>query len=177
VNFKQQLKSYLKGTMLSSDVFNLGKPSETIKNCGMPDHEIIMTQKTVKKVIASEDSKKTGHGISRQVLKGLKGALNNPVMIIKGSMPGSLLIVSDKKDLKNRPIVIAIHSCSNSKFGIKNEIRSIYGRNNFSQYLEKETKNDSIIFEDKNRANMLRPSRGVQFPKVTANIDSKDNIT
>jgi hypothetical protein len=84
----------------------------------------------------------------------------------------SFLIVSDKKNNSNAPVVIAVHCGINSKFGLKNVVKSIYGKDDIGRYLANEDQKGNIVYEDKKRAGMLRPSIGVQSPKVTANISS-----
>lgn len=175
-SYKQQLNEFYKGEMKREEVFSLGQPAAALRDCGMTDLEIIMTQKVANKVTRPEGSKHTSHGISRQIMKDLKKQLENPVMVFKNPEKNALIIVTDKQDNHNLPVVIAIHNSEQIAFEKKNVIKSIYGRVDFENYLLREERKANLVFTDKKRAEKLCRSVPLQLREETPTTSYNQNI-
>jgi hypothetical protein len=149
MNYKQQLSRFYKGELGRYEAFSFGLPPQILVKHGMPNLEIIMTQSTARKSTRSDAKKRTGHNISRQIMKDLKNQINNPMIVIKNTEKNAFILVTDKKDSEGRPVVVVIHNSQAYNSRKINEIVSIYGRKDFVLYLQRQKEN--IVFEDKKR--------------------------
>ena len=94
----------------------VGKPSVILIQCGADaEHSITITRRVIDKAMRHEvrDTNgkmigNTGHGLTKKLIVSAIRELENPTMVFKGRKKGSILVITNTKDQKNRNIVIAI---------------------------------------------------------------------
>lgn len=120
--FNEELDKFEKGTMRSSDKFNLGTPSQILLSSGLPNSNIEMTQSVLRGHLVK-------HGISVNDIKNLPVALQNPIMVYEwGDKARSAVIITDLSLSDGRKVTVAIRVEKNGERLSINEISSIHGK-------------------------------------------------
>lgn len=102
--------------------------------------------------------------LERSLIERLPDILKEPVLIVEEKDRNSFALLSDVKDQKGNAILIAIRT-GNYLYGKEvNEVKSVYGKENLQDYLQKHERCDIHIMDNK-RASQLSPSIGLQLPK------------
>ena len=102
--------------------------------------------------------------------------LRNPVMIFKGSQENSLVAITELKDNQNRGVMIAVSLCEKDGFSEVNRISSVYGRNNMTNYLNVQMKQGNLIAVNKEKADRMLHSAGLQSPLENTFISFDNSI-
>lgn len=138
--------------------------------------DIIINPKTILKCMSKPNERYHGHDLDKDIFKYLIFELRNPVMLLKGSKENTLVAVTDLIDRQGRPIIVSIALNRNNAWHLANQITSAYGRNDFNGYLRRQIDNGNLIAFNKNKANQMFHSAGVQFPMEETLISFDNSI-
>ena len=173
-DFSNHLRKLVNGDIeFNGRAATIGKPSEFLSKCGADSsHDITITKKVITKAMRTETRDEngklignTGHGLSFEMIVFSLQELDYPPLVFKGSSTNSLLVVTNIIDQRNRNIVIAIELNKCEGFNQVNSIRSIYGRDHFSLFVEKNFNEGNLIGVNKKKADDLLRSIGKSYPK------------
>ncbi len=153
-NFTKQVDSVKNGTFPKNDMLVLGNTPQALKDIGLPDLPITMTQKHLD-TIMNETGKYKGanyHNLGEEIVKQLPEAINNPLDIVKSkTKDDSVVLTTYLADKENRTVIASIKIDGK---GSVNDIRidtnvmtSAYGRNNYDAFMEKNLKEDNILYD------------------------------
>ena len=132
-----------------SNYLKICKPTETLKQVGLDDNLITMKRGKVR--ICCKDKELGGHGINRQTLYNLPELFENPAIIMKSQKEEkSIIVFLNDIDNEKNPIVASIKPDEKGTYDFEqidtNLLTSIYGRENFSKFLN--DNKDKILFTD-----------------------------
>lgn len=119
---------------------------------------------------------KTGHGLTEKQLLTALDNVKNPLMILRGNRPDSLVVVTDIKDKKDRQILVALSLNKKGNSEEINDISSAYGRQNFGDYIEQQVEKKNIIAMHNEKAEKLFQSIGKKYPEPDKFIRFDDSI-
>ena len=175
--FENQLNTYFNGELKPHEYITVCSTPLSMKICGVPDLQVTINQSTIQKIV-SNDNKKIphAHDLNVEDLKQLPNQLRNPVMIINGSKPDSLVLVTDIADNQNKTIIISLDI---NKAGFDqnvNRITSMYGKNNIANYLSKQIQEGKIIAQNIEKSQQLLSITGLQSSRTTNVIDYTNSI-
>lgn len=142
-----------------------------------PGLDVVINPSTIRKCMAKPEERfgeSCGHDLDKETLRFLVFALRNPVMLLKGSQPDSLVAVTDLIDKEGRPIIVPVALNRRNAWHPVAQIVSVYGRNNFDAYLQNQINKGNLLAINRNKANQMLRSTGVQFP-VEESLISFDN--
>ena len=92
------------------------------------------------------------------------------------TQPDSIVLVTDCKDKRDRPIVVALKNAGKGTVGGKvidcNVVTSTYGRNGFTEFLNNSLKNNCLLYCDIKKSRDSVVSAGLRLPGLLANLDS-----
>lgn len=153
-NFAKQVDSVKNGTFPQNDMLTLGNTPQVLKDIGLPDLPITMTQKHLN-TIMNKTGKYAGanyHDLGIDIVKQLPEAINNPLDIVKSNTKSdSIVLTTYLADKQNRTVIASIKM--NGK-GTINDIRidtnvmtSAYGRNNYEKFMEENIKNGNLLYD------------------------------
>jgi hypothetical protein len=185
-HFQNNVRSALASN--KSDVWlNAGDPHKIFVQKGLKLLPFRVSPAVIRK---ARNAKYNDHNVKQADLERLPELLYNPVALFKSlSNPRCFVIVLDAKDEKNRPIVVSVKP--ENQF---NNITSLYGRDNFIDFVERTNNAGAILSVNKEKAiksNLLPP---IQFRSPvtfddfqelvyqqsqnmsSAKIESKENI-
>ena len=183
--FRKALSKLLAGdSQVASKPLLIGVTPNAIDCCiEKKGLDLVITKAVIKKCMRAEvrdeegkQIKKSGHGLTEQQLNDIAWAIKRPVMIIKGSQPDSLAVMTDLKDSEDRYIFAFIAIDQAGATANVNMISSTYGRNNLEDYLQRCAENDKILAINKEKVNDVCLSIGGHFSKATALINFDNTI-
>lgn len=122
--FNEELERYKSGQMGKNDMFHLGKPRGILRGF-LPDLDIIMFQRTVKKGIEKK------HNVGIEAMLNMPSELCKPIFIFQRD-DHTLGILTEMKDQDNRNVCVAIEMKKKVQDGKSflevNELTSFHGR-------------------------------------------------
>lgn len=136
--FKSDLIKWQNGEYPATEVIKVCSTPYVMQACGIEAHDIVIKNNTIRK-ITSDDIKKFPHAHNMSIgeLYQIPNAIRNPVMILKGNRPNSIIFVSDIYDSNNNRIIIPCTLNFDLKHYTAQRIMSIYGKENFKKYIKK----------------------------------------
>ncbi len=172
-------------------LINVGSISPVMKVLGIADVPVEIEQSTVLKALREEPlypNDRQGHKLSLDELKAIPQSLADPVMVFRSDSPtrktkDSFVFFTERKDEKNRSIIIPV--AVNKKFGrlVINKVSSIYGRNQEVGYVKDNIQRGNLVYFDKKRSLIWERECKVQFLAQVLpaegsinNILSKDSL-
>ena len=178
--FDKQLQDLKNGNLPDSHVFNLGKPSEILQNCGFPPNDRI-------ELAASRLRLKAGQGnhlFDIMDITGLDKALHTPVAVFEyGDMAKSQnIIVNLKKDDKNFLVGVFFNQYRDG-FEVTS-IRGLFNRDNIDwlSWIQQ----GKMIYGNKDEIQVLAAQQRTNLADVNSKeartssdsyyLDSVDNI-
>lgn len=138
--------------------------------------KIVINPNTILKAMGNPNEIYHGHELSFDIMKQLASELRNPVLILNGSHDGSRVAVTELKDKNNQGILIAVELDSKSGRQEVNRITSAYGKKNISNYIKKQLDENKLIACNKEKANEMFQSLGLQLPPEETFISFDNSI-
>lgn len=176
--FAINLDRFLDNGTRSSEYIYVCRTSNALAISGADQNlDVVIAPRTIAKCMADPEMRYHGHGLTRGILQRIPEELRNPVMIFQGNKDNSLVVITRLKDNKNRGVMVAISMMETEKFKIVNRISSIYGRNNFINYLNAQLQNGNLISANKKEANEMLRSVGLQLPLENTFINFNNSIS
>ncbi len=175
--FSESLDKYLSNTEKTTKPLIVGSTPISLAVSGAnPDLNVVIAPRTIAKCMAEADEKYHGHGLSAEIMKQLPEQLRNPAMIFKGNKDNSLVAITELKDKENREIMISVKLNEVSGRQEVNRISSAYGRNNMINFLKAQMEQGNLIACNKEKANEMLQSAGLQLPLEETFISFDNSI-
>ena len=182
-NFSNEIDKALKNQLQSNTQIKARDYTPKILvNNGVENFPMLITQKHVKSIVYTlQEAENLGlptkninyHGLGKDLLIKAIDNLDNPQAIYKTN-ENNYLVLTEFKDNNGREIVVPIQINGkgryNNVFIDENQIKSVYGRNNLTNYLNRN--NFELIYQ-KNKE--LDFNEGIQYSNV-ANSFSNNSI-
>ena len=140
----------------------LGMTAPIYQELGFERLPVMITARHLHNIMQpeKEGSAPNYHGLTPEMIKQIPDALKKPLLIMQSQRSDSkedIIAVVSLKDSEGRPIIVPL---SPNKKGRFNDVRidinlakSIYGRNNFTQFVENACKEKRVLYiNDKSRA-------------------------
>ena len=138
---------------------------------------MLYTQKHLREAVhAKSDNNSHWHGLSKEQIKKMPELLESPVMIFDSlSRNDSIVVCVSDTDEDNLPLVVSVKPNGTGTYELEkidsNFITSIYGRNNFENYIERIVNQDKMLYCNKEKSQELFRVSGLQLPKCLNNLD------
>lgn len=183
--FRQNLHKLLGGDKtLASRPLIIGETPNVLAICGADSNlPLTITKKVIDKCMRPEIRdesgkrlKNSGHFLKEDQIVAALTYIREAVMVLKGSRDNTFVAVTDQKDEKGQEIIIAVETNENVSFKKVNMVASLYGRENFPQYIKANIESNNIVAINVEKANKMLHSIGVDFPKENTFISFEDSI-
>lgn len=160
--------------------FNALKVCDTpdiLLSVGCKQLPMLYAQKHLREAIKPKNKHTHAHGLSIEQIKKLPELLESPVMIFDSpARNDSIVVCVSAIDQDNLPIIVSIKPNGTGTYELEkvdsNFITSVYGRNNFEDYIEKIVNEDKMLFWDKEKSQELFRVSGLQSPKCLNSLNS-----
>ena len=137
--FAEQVDKFLDGKLKVFEVLSLGNTPNVLHLVGAEADTLTMNQSVLRNSMMPENEKMhshtQGHDISSEIIKRLPEHLRNPILILEGQHPKTVIVISELKNNDNKNVIVPIALDLRSVNSTVNKITSIYGKNNIKNYL------------------------------------------
>lgn len=166
-NFKEQIDDWKNDNSNIAKLVTVGQIPPVMKVLGIADKPIQVQYSTLNKMIRDEPiypDDKQGHQLSIGDIYAIPAQLADPVMVFKSrTRTDSYVFFTERKDFKNRSILIPLAVNKQKGRIVINEITSMYGKDNEIDFVKKNIDEDNLIYADKKRSLDWELSSQVQF--------------
>ena len=175
IPYQKQIDAFYDGdskTVGRSDDIYIADADNSLSSLGIGEKPFFMLKSNLRKSIrvAGNNPSNSAHGISESVIRKLPELIKSPALIVQGDGRISIIPGITVKTEKNNtaPLLIAVNP-NGSVDGIDAyEIKSIYGRENFANWLDLRARDSKIIAGDGKKAAALLRDVGKQYPEPVA---------
>lgn len=165
-SYLEQIDKYYNHKLRSFDLIHIGTTPDSLVRYGAERLPLIMQQSILTKCIRQHTGSRSAHELTRDIVESLPEQIENPIFLIQDKARESIAIITDTQDKNGNNILIAI-KLNESKDAIKvNSIKSIYGKTNLKEYLQKHAGLEQLHIIDNKKAEMLSRVIGLQLPKA-----------
>lgn len=157
-SFATQVDAVLSGADTSTTHIRVMNTPKVLRELNVPDLPVIMTAKHIRSVALDDGKEKMNyHGLGAETVKRLPELLSDPVMVMQSrTKDDSIVVLTAELDKENRPIIAAVklkgHGNIDDVEIEANVLTSVYGRNNFSSFLNNNVSEDRIMWWSKAKA-------------------------
>lgn len=146
-NYLNKLNDFKLGKLQSDELIDVVSETPQIwQDYGVPNAKMSISQDTYKKAGNLPNRFKKNHNLGDDILKNLPELLQDPQYIFNSnSVNGRYVGILNALDNEGRPVLVAIEP-ANGQLKV-NLLPSLYGRNNFSNFLAKQTKKGNLLFD------------------------------
>ena len=175
LSYSAQIDKFLNGSLKSSDIISLGEIPQWLKAEGAQGNELIMTQETLQNCVNPSTVKMkghtTGHDVPIDIMKQLPELIANPVLVMRGSHPQTIVVITDAIGKDGNNIIIPISL--NSKKGFKPvcKVTSAYSKRNLANYITSSLEHKTAILIEREKADTMLRSIECQSFKENTFID------
>lgn len=175
--FKSDLVNWQNGEYPATEVIKVCSTPYVMQACGIEAHDIYIKQNTLKKVMSNNKEEfPHAHNVSMKELYQIPNIIRNPVMVLKGEHPNSVIFVSNIFDFDNHRIIIPCTLNIDVKRYTAHRIMSIYGKNHLNNYLKNKINKGAVLAYNKKIASEMIQSIGHPLPKEESLIDYDESI-
>ena len=175
IPYQEQIDAFYGGdskTVGRSDDIYIADADNSLSALGIGEKPFFMLKSNLRKStrIAGNNPSNSAHGISESVIRKLPELIKSPALIVRGNGRISIIPGIAIKTEKNNtaPLLIAVNPNSSVDGIDAYEIKSIYGRENFANWLDLRAKDSKIIAGDEKKAAALLRDVGKQYPEPVA---------
>ena len=175
--YMEQIEKYYNGTIDRTQPIVIGMTTNALAISGADSSlEHTINIKTLNKCIGSPDDIYHGHLLDRNIIEQLPFQLENPVMIFKNTEKHSLICITDLQDSSGHGVMVAVALEQINHQHTVNRISSLYGKNRIYNYISSQLTQNNLIAANKEKADIMLRSRGLQLPKEETYISYDDSI-
>lgn len=165
LEFAQKISEFLNNNNCNTQPLRVGHTPFSLIICGANANlEIGISPETIIKCMSNSNDHYHGHELTQELIASLPQSIRDPIMIFKGSHTNSLLLVTELKDKYNKEIVVPIELSSRKARTFINRITSAYGKKNIENYIFNQLQQQNLLAINKEKANKLIQSLGLQLP-------------
>lgn len=154
---------------------------DILKKVGLEDLPIFISQKHILSTMHEKGKNPHWHEIKKDFLVNINNFLNDPSIIMDSlSKDDSVVLVTTQLDNDNLPIMITIKPNGKGIYEAEtlesNYITSIYGKDNFEKFIDRNIKENKILYFDKEKIQSLERFARLQLSGNFSNFESKQII-
>lgn len=175
IPYQEQIDAFYEGdskTVGRSDDIYVTGPDNSLDALGLGGKPFFVLKRNLQKSTRKEGANKnySAHGIGEDIIRDLPDMLKDPAMVIVGNdrisvIPGRTV---DTVREKAAPLLIGINPNGSVDGKSAYEIKTMYGREGFSDWLGLRAKDSKIIAGNENKATALLRNVGIKITEPVA---------
>lgn len=171
--FAEQVDEVLSSKIPFYSSLKVCNTPKILVDIGCKQLPMLYTQKHLRDALHEKSSKNPHwHGLTIEQVKNLPVFLQEPVIVFDSlTRDDSVMMILSETDNDNLPLVVSVKPNGQGRYNLEqidsNFITSIYGKDNFSRYIENIIKNDKLLFINKEKSQKLFERWGLQLPELT----------
>lgn len=168
-SFSEQVDRAIKNKWKEINALYVSETPEILQQIGLKQLPMLYTKKHLMDALKPKDSKKHQHGLRVEQVKMMPEIIEHPAMVIDSlSRDDSIVVISDKCDDDNLPIIVSIRIDGSGVYELKqvpsNFITAMYGREGTVEMIGRAAKEDKILYINRKKAMTLFSLARIQFP-------------
>lgn len=176
-SYLNQIDKYYNHKLSRFDFINVGATPDILVAYGAKKLPMTIQQSILTKCTRKQTGSRSAHELSRDIIEKLPEQIEKPIFLIQDKKRGSVAIIADSCDKNGNNILVAI-KLNESKEAIKvNAIKSIYGKTNLKEYLQKHIELQQLHIVDNKKAEMLSRLVGFQLPQALIASSYNNNLS
>lgn len=176
-SYLEQIDKYYNRKLSRFDFILVGTTPDILVAYGAARLPLIIQQSILTKCIRKQTGSRSAHELSRDIIERLPEQIEKPIFLIQDKERDSIAIIADSCDKNGNNILVAI-KLNESKEAIKvNAIKSIYGKTNLKEYLQKHIELQQLHIIDNKKAEMLSRLVGFQLPQALIASSYNKNLS
>lgn len=165
-SYLEQIDKYYKHRLKSFELIYVGTTPDILVAYGAEKLPMTIRQSILTKCTRKQTGSRSAHELPRDIIEKLPEQIEKPIFLIQDKERGSIAIIADSCDKNGNNILVAI-KLNESKEAIKvNAIKSIYGKTNLKEYLQKHIELQQLHIIDNKKAEILSRVIGFQLPQA-----------
>ena len=177
-NFSEQVDIFAAGKMPVFETLSLGSTPNALYLVGAHARTLTMKQNVLRNSTLDESQRAnrhlSGHDIPIETIKKLPEHLRNPILILSGQHPQTVVVVTELKNKENNNIIVPVALDLRSTDSTVNKVTTVYGKDNINKYLNHHK--EQILAYNKEKTDSLFTTIGFQLPKTTSAICFDNSI-
>ena len=176
-NLSKQIDKWFAGDIDKNEYFDIGNTPIVLQKLGANKLPVVMSQNVMVKINGAK------HSISLDEIKSIPQAIANPIMVFKSAtVDNAFVMLTTLNDNFGNDVIAAIHLNKKHNRINVNNIASVYGKDNISNFVQTQFNLGNVKYLDKIKSQEWSTSRGLRLPKlVQSNPDNniilyKDDI-
>ncbi len=171
--FMAGVRKAMRGELASSDILKVSNETpQILQQYGAENRVMTMSQNVVRKIAYPEGYMGGKHNLGFAALEQLPQQLEDPVAILKSAtQKNSIVILTELVDTEGRPVIVPVHLDKKGNLEFSNEIPSMYGRENFADFIDRQEKAGNILYTKKDRNLRDLPGNGLQLSELGNQAD------
>lgn len=174
--YQEQIGKFYRNQLPSNREITVGNTPKMLQELGAKELPLVLKQSNLRKCIREPSGSRSAHQLSREIIEKVPELVEKPIIVVEEKQRNSLALLCDYKNSAGQNLLIAV-KLSENLYGKKiNEIKSIYGKEHLTEYLQKFDEREIHII-NKEKAKLLSPTIGLQLPKAPIKLDYKETIS
>lgn len=165
LRFGQQVDACLEHTLPKRDAVRVCSTPQLLLDIGLKPLEMHITQRHLIRCMRSKNKKNPhDHGLTKEEVKRIPEALENPVMIAESfTQEKALIVVLGYRDFENLPVIVSIALEGEVMYrlqtGNSNVITSAYGKEHAQNFVDRIVEQNKLLYinNEKSRELALLP--------------------
>lgn len=154
---------------------------QILQQLGLKDLPILMSQKHVRNCLHEKGKNPRWHGLDKSDLIGLIDELQAPALVMDSLRDDySIIVVTATVDKDRLPIIATIRCYGEGQYELaavqSNYLTSVYGRNNFSNFLNNHIQENTLLYADKEKVQRLEQFSRQQLSRTYSLCFGHDGI-
>ncbi len=176
-SYLKQIDKYYKHRLKSFELIYVGTTPDILIAYGAEKLPMTIRQSILTKCTRKQTGSRSAHELPRDIIEKLPEQIEKPIFLIQDKKRGSIAIIADSCDKNGNNILVAI-KLNESKEAIKvNSIKSIYGKTNLKEYLQKHIELQQLHIIDNKKAEILSRVIGLQLPQALIASSYNKNLS
>ncbi len=156
----QEIDNTLNHPELYKSVMICAHTPRVLQQLGLKDYPILMSQQHVRNCLHEKGKNPRWHGLDKSDLMGLIDQLQAPALVMDSLRNDySIIAVTDTVDKDSLPIMATLRCYGEGQYELStlqsNYLTSVYGRTNFSNFLNNHIQENTLLYADKEKIQRL----------------------
>lgn len=178
LSFKEQVDAVVGGKDTTSTHLKISEHTpKFLIDLGLNDKPMLITSAHTKTALGIPVKNKNVHAVEKNTMYNLLSLMENPVIAIESTNPGSIVLFINAVDANKAPVLCSIkidgQGFYNSVEVKSNVVTSVYGKDtNPVGFIENAVNDNRLLYWDKEKSQKLFAIPGLQLPNNINSFDS-----
>lgn len=176
-SFAEQVDEVKNGTYNRYNALKVCDTPQILLDAGCEQLPMLYTQRHLIDAMRDDPNDRRTHGLDESLIKSIPDLISAPAMIFDSmTRDDAIIVCTDKTDKKNNPVIISVKPNDKGIYELAeistNFITSIYGKKNYSDFIERIINENKMLYWNKEKSQELFSLLQLQLPRGFNNLGS-----